>query len=123
VGDEFDEGKVNGFNSGVFTNTVGLFWDGVSPVGCLDMSGNVQQWTASVWEPEYQHTYEPKDAKRPVIQAAENVGRVAHGGSFLSAAPKLRGASRSVPLNASIDCGFRLCFRPTASLHPGRRVA
>jgi formylglycine-generating enzyme required for sulfatase activity len=45
-GDDFDEARCNVDESGFGTTTpVGIFLNGASPYGCLDMAGNVWEWT------------------------------------------------------------------------------
>ncbi|MGB8648732.1 MAG: SUMF1/EgtB/PvdO family nonheme iron enzyme [Anaerolineae bacterium] len=47
-GNEFDKAKCNTSESGIGgTSSVGIFVEGVSPCGALDMAGNVWEWTAS----------------------------------------------------------------------------
>jgi formylglycine-generating enzyme required for sulfatase activity len=49
-GDTFDPSRCNCWNLGLGRTTpVGIFPDGASPYGCLDMSGNVWEWTRSLW--------------------------------------------------------------------------
>ncbi|MBN2393752.1 MAG: NACHT domain-containing protein, partial [Anaerolineae bacterium] len=48
--DEWDAGKCNTSESGLGTTSpVGMYPEGVSPYGCLDMVGNVWTWTRSLW--------------------------------------------------------------------------
>ena len=50
-GDVFDAAKGNTHDTGVGqTSAVGLFPDGGSPVGALDLSGNVWEWCLSAYE-------------------------------------------------------------------------
>lgn len=47
-GDEFDPSRCNASESGwARTNRVNEYGSGVSPVGCFDMCGNVNEWTAA----------------------------------------------------------------------------
>jgi formylglycine-generating enzyme required for sulfatase activity len=47
-GDEWDETKCNTEELGLEgTTPVGIFPEGASPCGCLDMAGNVWEWTAT----------------------------------------------------------------------------
>ena len=58
-GDDFDAGKCNMDQTGIGgTSPVGMFAAGVSPYGCLDMSGNVWEWTMTKSTDDYTN-YEP----------------------------------------------------------------
>ncbi len=73
------------------TSAVGCFEGGVSPYGCQDMSGNVWEWTRSLWGKEllgksdYGYPYEPagEDQGRERLSASDEVLRVLRGGSFV----------------------------------------
>lgn len=65
-GDDFDRTRCNteelGFGD---TTPVGIFLNGKSPYGCLDMAGNVWEWTRSLWgrknhPPEFEYPYQPE---------------------------------------------------------------
>jgi len=89
-GDEWDESRCNTAELGLNDTTpVGIFPEGASPYGCLDMAGQVWEWTVSLWgrwtgkEAEFQfgYPYDPADG-RENLEAGDDVLRVVRGGSF-----------------------------------------
>jgi formylglycine-generating enzyme required for sulfatase activity len=95
-------------NSGGQTAVVGSLPDGASWVGALDMSGNVWEWTDSLFEP---YPYDSTDGREQDTGSTE-LARVRRGGSFDFSAFNLRGADRSEtnPYEVFRDTGFR-CAR------------
>ncbi len=78
-GDEWDETRCNTDELGLGgTTPVGIFQEGVSPYGCLDMAGQVWEWTLSHWKA---YPYIPDDGRED-LDAADNVRRVLRGGSW-----------------------------------------
>jgi formylglycine-generating enzyme required for sulfatase activity len=84
-GDAFDAALVTaGVSTPGATTTVGLFPNGASPSGALDMSGNVWEWTRSLWvrDGAYPYPSTPAEAsQRERVDALDNVARVMRGGS------------------------------------------
>lgn len=84
----FDPNKGNTDETGIGnTSPVGCFPGGVSPYGLYDLSGNVWEWTRSLWgkdliEPEWKYPYDPRDLQREVLKAGREVLRVLRGGSW-----------------------------------------
>ena len=88
-GDTFDRLRCNTNELGLGTTTpVGIFPDGASPYGVLDMSGNVGEWTRSVYKP---YPYRPDDGREDMKDGA---WRVLRGGSFNPNAGSARAAYR-----------------------------
>jgi len=70
------------------TCVVGMFPSGTSPFGCLDTTGNVWEWTLSLWgkewdQPDFRYPYKVGD-EREDVKASDTVSRVLRGGSFNS---------------------------------------
>ncbi len=92
---------------------VGSFPDGATPLGILDMAGNVNEWVdGRIVLEDTGLGYPPASAVNP--KANLNAGRpVVRGGSYLEGAAWVRNASRGT-LNAtrSSTVGFRCAYDP-----------
>ncbi|MGJ3240769.1 MAG: SUMF1/EgtB/PvdO family nonheme iron enzyme [Anaerolineae bacterium] len=89
------------------TAPVGSRAEGASWVGAMDMSGNIWEWTSTIYE---DYPYDEADGREDL--ADENSQRVLRGGSFVITASYLRSAdrNRSRPTSEIIGFGFR-CAR------------
>jgi formylglycine-generating enzyme required for sulfatase activity len=100
------------------TTPVGAFPAGASPYGILDMSGNVWEWTRSLWGKQFEKadfTYPYKPGKvRENLAAGRDVYRVVRGGSFFFTEFNVRAALRywNVPDSRFVDIGFRVVVSP-----------
>ena len=118
-GDEFDPNKANTDETKIgATSAVGCFPEGKSPYGILDMSGNVWEWTRSLWgkdwqKPEFGYPYDPKDG-RETLNAPDEIRRVLRGGSFFGLQGDARCAGRDWygPDDWVRDVGFRVVASP-----------
>ncbi len=118
-GNEANSKYANYRETGVFkTSAVGSFPDGASPFGCEDMSGNVWEWTRSLWGKEWQksefrYPYKP-DNNRENFGAPKEICRVLRGGAFQYSDWDLRCAVRNwgLPDTGSSVVGFRVALLP-----------
>jgi formylglycine-generating enzyme required for sulfatase activity/energy-coupling factor transporter ATP-binding protein EcfA2 len=118
-GDEWDETRCNAWELDPGgTTPVGIFPEGASPYRCLDMVGNVWEWTRSLWgqdvsEPEFRYPYDPADG-RESLEASDDMLRVLRDGSFYGNRYFARCAFRSydLPLNDWYNNGFRVVVSP-----------
>ncbi len=77
-GDNFEAARCNTSELGLHqTSPVGIFPNGASPYGCLDMSGNVWEWTRSIYQ---DYPYNPADGREDLTRT--NVRVVLRGGAF-----------------------------------------
>lgn len=103
-GDEFKTDYANTSENGInSTSALGCFNSGESPYGVLELSGNVWEWTRSLWgkesNPEFKYPYNPEDVTREDLNASSDVRRVLRGGSCVSGCGYAR-------------CAYRLRNRP-----------
>ncbi len=118
-GNEADQNNANYNDTGIgATSAVGCFAVGVSPYGCEEMSGNVWEWTRSLWGKDwetcdYKYPYKTND-DREDPNASKLISRVLRGGSFGSSSRSVRCAfrGRSYPDFRSLDVGFRVLLSP-----------
>lgn len=92
------------------TSTVGCFPKGASRYGCEEMSGNVWEWTRSLYR---DYPYVPNDG-RENLEASEYTPRELRGGSFRRSSRFVRCSYRSWggPYGGSGYGGFRVVASP-----------
>lgn len=109
-GNEFDKNRCNSYESGKMdTMPVNAFPNGASPYGCEQMSGNVWEWTHTLFE---KYPYAP-DTKRE-NESDQNGVRVVRGGSFIGNRQYVRMAVRfrDFPDYRGGNLGFRVILAP-----------
>jgi formylglycine-generating enzyme required for sulfatase activity len=118
-GDKPNPNLANYADTGIgATSAVGCFAGGASPYGCEEMSGNVWEWTRSLWgknwdHPEFKYPYQPQD-DRENLDAGKDVLRVLRGGAFSNYHWFVRCAlrNRSDPDYGDNSIGFRVVLSP-----------
>jgi formylglycine-generating enzyme required for sulfatase activity len=93
-----------------FTSPVGQFPDGASFYGCMDLAGNVWEWTNDWYGAGYYSTSPDSNPPGPAYGSS----RVARGGSFNNAPTWVRCAERywGGPGTWDDALGFRCCYVP-----------
>ncbi len=96
------------------TCAVGLFPAGAAPYGCLDMAGQVWEWTSTLWgrameSPFYRYPYVSDDGREDA-SAGPDVRRVLRGGCFTGGAAKANSTYRGSlePAGTWRGNGFRV---------------
>jgi iron(II)-dependent oxidoreductase len=115
-GDEWQAGRCNFGNDD--TTPVTAFPEGVSPYGCYDMLGNVQEWTSTLWgsdpkENAFPYPYRASDGREEANPThLHRVYRVYRGGSFRDEPVRLRCSVRgnSDPESKIRWRGFRIAL-------------
>ena len=114
-GDEADPNQANYEDTGIkTTSAVGCFSGGTSPYGCEEISGNVWEWTRSLWGEDWQkwdfeYPYDPLGGRED-LTARTDVLRVLRGGSFHVSERLVRCSVRYrlSPVNWNWYLGFRV---------------
>ncbi len=87
------------------TTPVDVFLQGASPYGCLDMSGNVWEWTNSLYQT---YPYQAQDGRENLAVGST---RIIRGGAFYNYMMLMRCACRgnNLPYYHHNYLGFRVC--------------
>ncbi len=113
-GEKADPNRANYDDTGINgTSAVGCFPGWASPYGVEELSGNVWEWTRSLWkEFPYEPDYSGRERER--LEAGNDVARVVRGGAFYSFEGLVRAAirSRNSPVNRHYYLGCRLVVSP-----------
>ncbi len=112
-GNRFEATRCNCEELGLRTTTpVGIFPEGASPYGCLDMAGNVWEWTRSLWA-DYPYP-QPGDQRQQREDLQAWGERVLRGGSFPINQLNVRCSYRYYgdPVFRHFNYGFRIVVSP-----------
>lgn len=121
-GDGFDPDRANISESEVGkVSAVGCFPGGASPWGCEEMSGNVWEWTRSLWgedlsKPAFRYPYKRRDGRENIKESMQSL-RVVRGGAYFGGTGDARCAYRrwNGPGFRSDGLGFRVVVLPFSS--------
>jgi len=116
-GDVWDPERANTRESGLGqTTAIGVYPAGASPYGCSDMSGNVWEWTLSLWgregsKTDFRYPYRPDDGREDMAVEGR---RIIRGGSWASPRIHARAAFRGMadPRTRNSMIGFRVALCP-----------
>jgi len=116
-GNQWDYRKCNSGEGGpTDTTPVGVYLEGASFYGLLDMIGNVWEWTSTIFRP---YPYRADDGREELRTENNDLQRVLRGGSFSSYLSRVRTTYRlwSNPMQyCRWDVGFRVALR-TSNTH------
>jgi formylglycine-generating enzyme required for sulfatase activity len=108
-GDEADPQRANYKATEIgTTSAVGCFRAGASPYGCEEMSGNVWEWTRSLF---MRYPYDRSSEAHDVGKGRQS-GRVVRGGAFYSVVRFVRCAVRGLDADLAGNVGFRVVVAP-----------
>lgn len=106
--------------AGSATTPVTAYTAGASSEGCLDMMGNAEEWTNTVWgvdinECDYPYPYRGDDGRNGLDDYTLRMRRIHRGGSFKNSALEIRCSRRgnAAPDSAILWRGFRIVLEVT----------
>lgn len=114
-GNDPDPNRANYDDTGInATSAVGCFPGGASPYGVEELSGNIWEWTRSLWEKYPYPTTRQEQTQRENLQASDDKRRVLRGGAFWGDPQYVRCAyrDRNHPSARYWLIGFRVVVLP-----------
>jgi formylglycine-generating enzyme required for sulfatase activity len=103
-GARFEASRANMAEAGIGARApVGAFPAGASPFGLLDMAGNVDEWTASVYAP-----YQGAPADVPAVETWAVDPHITRGGGWIHHRDLARCARRHAVYPPGVGAGFRI---------------
>ncbi|MCX5759185.1 MAG: SUMF1/EgtB/PvdO family nonheme iron enzyme [Candidatus Hydrogenedentes bacterium] len=117
-GDDWKDGAGNSGGASPeseYARAVGVFPEDKSWTGCLDMAGNVAEWTRSMFKPL---PYDPKDGREDVRAFAFGTSIVVRGGHYRDAQHTPMNVRFALPFESTMDTlGFR-CVKEIPNIPP-----
>jgi iron(II)-dependent oxidoreductase len=111
-GNEEPEANLANYEKNIGSTTaVGCYPGNTSPYGCLDLAGNVWEWTRSL---DHGYPYDPGDGREDLEKVKSNSVVQLRGGAWYHGATSLRCAARDRygPIGRGHNLGFRVVVRP-----------
>jgi formylglycine-generating enzyme required for sulfatase activity len=114
-GDNADANRANYDDTKIgTTNTVGCFAGGKSRYGCEEISGNVWEWTRSLWgkhwmEPEFEYPYDPNDGRESLMHLTRYSAWFVAARSTSTNVRALRRSPQELPNYWRDNIGFAWC--------------
>jgi len=108
--EEWDQRRCNSTESGIYSTTpVGIYLQGISPYGAIDMVGNVWEWCSSLEKP---YLYKADDGRENLEAKG---ARILRGGSFLNRRTDSRVTARPAadPGYSFVNAGLRVVVPPS----------
>lgn len=102
----FDDGYAD-------TAPAGSILSGASPYGVLDMAGNVGEWVADFFAPDYYSRSPFENPPGPAASESSDESRVVRGGSFHASGNSVRTTARHLSEPTGAYIGFRCAAPPS----------
>jgi len=123
-GDQSPSSQAN-FNYSVRdTAKVGSYPAGASPFGILDMAGNVWEWVADYYDPNYYGGSPSQNPTGPSVAVGQGLRRVLRGGSWVENFKDLRVSNRGYASSPDLTADSQSAkYKGEANDHTGFRCA
>jgi formylglycine-generating enzyme required for sulfatase activity len=106
------------------TSKVGSYPSGASPFGILDMAGNVFEWVADFYDPNYYAGMPSQNPSGPSVAVGQGLRRVIRGGSWVDAFKDQRVSNRGYASSPDLSADSKSeKYKGEANNHTGIRCA
>jgi formylglycine-generating enzyme required for sulfatase activity len=124
-GEQSPDNNLANYDYGVRdTSKVGSYPSGASPFGILDMAGNVYEWVADYYDPNYYAGMPSQNPTGPSVAVGQGLRRVIRGGSWLDAFRDQRVSNRGYASSPDLSADSKSeKYKGEANNHTGFRCA